>query len=285
MDIQLAHGNGIIHRHPDFASRRVEARNIDVWLPPGYSAVAAARYPVIYMHDGQNLFDPALAYGGVDWGMPAAMVRVMRDRHVRGAIIVGIWNSGEGRWCDYMPARPLTSPAAAELLEYYVQEHGGPPHSDQYLRFLVREVKPFIDATYRTLRGRAHTHVMGSSLGGLISLYALVEHPHIFGGAACLSTHWPAGGDLLVDALAAALPRPGAHKLYFDFGTATLDADYEPYQRRMDAFGAAAGYTPGKDWLTRKFPGAEHSEKAWRKRVHIPLQFLLGQPPSTHPEK
>lgn len=78
-----------------------------------------------------------------------------------------------------------------------------------------------------------------------------------------------------MDALAAALPQPGSHKLYFDFGTATLDSSYEPYQRRMDARLAAAGHTEGVDWLTRKFPGAEHSEKSWRKRVHIPLEFLL----------
>ena len=110
----------------------------------------------------------------------------------------------------------------------------------------------------------------------MISLYALEQYPQVFGGAGCVSTHWPAGGNWLVDAMAAGLPKPGSHKLYFDFGTATLDSSYERYQRRMDARVAAAGYTAGKDWLTRKFPGAEHSEKSWRARVHIPLEFLLG---------
>lgn len=97
-----------------------------------------------------------------------------------------------------------------------------------------------------------------------------------YGGAGCVSTHWPAGGDTLVDAMASALPDPAAHKLYFDFGTETLDAEYEPFQRNMDAHLRKAGYVENKNWLTLKFEGAEHSERSWRERVEIPLAFLLG---------
>ena len=119
---------------------------------------------------------------------------------------------------------------------------------------------------------------MGSSMGGLISAYALCEYPHVFGGAGCVSTHFPAGKGAVIDYLAKNLPKPGAHKLWFDYGTETLDALYEPYQRRMDAVMKAAGYTEGRDWITKKFPGAEHSEKSWRARVDQPLTFLLGAP-------
>jgi len=118
--------------------------------------------------------------------------------------------------------------------------------------------------------------VMGSSMGGLISLYAVSEYPHVFGGAGCVSTHWPAGGDLLVDAMASTLPPASTHKLYFDFGTETLDSEYEPFQQRMDSHLRQAGYVENKNWLTLKFDGAEHSEKSWRERVEIPLAFLLG---------
>ncbi|HYF63383.1 MAG TPA: alpha/beta hydrolase-fold protein, partial [Herpetosiphonaceae bacterium] len=121
-----------------------------------------------------------------------------------------------------------------------------------------------------------HTFVMGSSMGGLISLYALCQHPQVFGAAACVSTHWPIGGAPLVAAMAAALPPPGDHRLYFDYGTATLDAGYEPFQRQMDGLLAAAGYRQGRDCLTHKFPGAEHSERAWSERAAIPLAFLLA---------
>lgn len=113
-------------------------------------------------------------------------------------------------------------------------------------------------------------------MGGLISLYALEQYPHLFGGAGCLSTHWPTGEEMLVDYLGAHLPQAGAHRLYFDFGTATLDWNYEPFQRRMDEHLRAAGYREDVDWMTRKFEGAEHNEAAWRARVHIPLEFCWG---------
>ena len=126
--------------------------------------------------------------------------------------------------------------------------------------------------------------MMGSSMGGLISLYALCAYPDLFAGAGCLSTHWPAADGLVIDNLATALPPAGSHLFYFDFGTLGLDADYEPYQQRVDAIMAAAGYTAGRDWLTRKFSGATHNEGAWSARVHIPLQFLLGQATAPSPE-
>jgi predicted alpha/beta superfamily hydrolase len=147
--------------------------------------------------------------------------------------------------------------------------------SDAYLKFIVTEVKPFIDRTYRTQPDAAHTSVMGSSMGGLISVYAICEYPQVFGGAGCVSTHFPAGNGAVIDYLARSLPKPGANKFWFDYGTKTLDALYEPFQQRADAVMTAAGYTAGRDWITRKFEGAEHSEKSWRERVELPLEFLL----------
>jgi predicted alpha/beta superfamily hydrolase len=192
-----------------------------------------------------------------------------------GAIAVGVWHSPQRR-LDYMPQKPLMTEQGRPLFEQFVQAQGGSPKSDRYLRFMVEELKPFIDATYRTLPDRAHTAVLGSSMGGLISLYALAEYPSVFGRAGCVSTHWPIGGSLPVDYSANVLPRPGDHRIYFDYGTETIDADYEPYQLRMDALMQAAGYERGADWITRKFEGAEHSERAWRARVDVPLRFLLA---------
>jgi predicted alpha/beta superfamily hydrolase len=271
--ISFSDGTGFITRHADWSSQDVTPRPVDVWCPPEY-ATAAARYPVIYMHDGKWLFDSALLDGGVDWGIDEAMTRLIKDKHVPGAIVVGIWSSPQ-RARDYMPQKPLETPEGQTLLERFRTNEGGDPASDRYLQFLVKEVKPFIDQTYRTLPDQPHTSVMGSSMGGLISLYALVEYPEIFGGAGCLSTHWPIGENLLVDYLGRALPPAGRHRLYFDFGTAGLDAAYEPFQQRMDTFVRAAGYAHGRDWLTRKFEGGEHTEAAWRDRVHLPLGLLL----------
>lgn len=273
MEVTLSDGSGVIQRHHDFTTMQSPMRFVDVWLPPGYAA-GGTRYPVLYMHDGQNLFDPATSYGGVDWGMDEAITRLMAEGKTGGAIVVGIWNTPQRR-SEYMPQKPFASSPLLALTAMRAFWQPLRPGSDAYLRFLVGQVKPLIDGQYRTQPDQPNTFVMGSSMGGLISLYALEEYPHIFGGAGCVSTHWPAGGNRLVDALAAALPKPGSHRLYFDFGTATLDSSYEPYQRRMDARLAAAGYTEGVDWLTHKFPGAEHSEKSWRERVYIPLEFLL----------
>ncbi len=262
-----------LHRLPDLPYEGIAPRPVDLWLPPGYDP--ARRYPVIYMHDGQNLFEPGHAYAGIDWGIDEALTALMADRDSPGALVVGVWNSGPTRWNDYMPQAPLALPEVRATAQTYADRFSGEVVSDAYLRFLVTVLKPWVDAHYPTLPDRAHTAVMGSSMGGLISLYALTQYPAVFGVAACVSTHWPAGGHALVDYFGGVLPKPGAHRLYFDFGTETLDALYEPFQHRMDAHLEAAGYTPGRDWVTRKFPGAEHSEVAWRVRAPEILQFVV----------
>ena len=266
---------GTIERYASMPSRFVAARNVDVWLPPGYGKDPQQRYPVIYMHDGQNLFDPATSYGNVDWAVDEVMTRLIEAGEVRPAIIVGIWNTAKRRE-EYMPQRAVQGtvrfnvPGADDIRPRDVI-------SDRYVAFLVEELKPFIDAAYRTLPGRADTYVMGSSMGGLISQYAMSVHPETFGGAGCVSTHWPAGDGIALDDFAKHLPDPATHRYWFDYGTETLDATYEPYQRRADEILRKAGYVEGSNWITKKFEGAEHSEKAWRLRVDQPLKFLIGR--------
>lgn len=264
-----------LDRYPDFKSRWVASREVDVWLPPTYASHPDARFPVIYMQDGQNLFDPKTSYGGVSWSIDDAMLRLIAAHKTDGAIVVSIWNT-PARFAEYMPQKAVRGDAASTGLPGFPAIPVARLEGDAYLRFMVRELKPFVDERYRTAPNRDHTFAMGSSMGGLISLYAVLEYPDVFGGAACLSTHWPAADGRTIDYLAAHLPPAGTHKLYFDYGTATLDAEYGPYQQRADAVLRRAGYVEGRDWITRKFPGAEHSEKSWRQRVDIPLAFLLG---------
>jgi glycosidase/predicted alpha/beta superfamily hydrolase len=260
-----------------FESRHVDARRVDVWLPPSYGRDPGRRYPVLYMHDGQNLFDPALSYSGVDWGLDELITRLAAEGRVREAIVVGIWNTPK-RFAEYMPAKAITESGVP----------GGWPDmawmsrqkivSDGYLRFIVEELKPYIDAGYRTLPGRADTAIMGSSMGALISLYALTEYPEVFGGAGCVSIHWPLADGLVADYLARHLPAREGHRLYFDHGTATLDAAYAPYQRRVDALLRNSGWHEGKDFKSYEDAGAAHDERAWRARLAVPLEFLLGPP-------
>lgn len=264
---------GTIQRHTLFESKYVTARNVDVWLPPGVSEKNEYS-PVLYMHDGQNLFEPILSIGGKSWEIDKAITRLMSTKGLRGAIVVGVWNS-DLRWREFMPQRAYESPALKIHHESFLNRAGGEPISDSYLRFIVEELKPFIDSKYKTLPDQQNTFVMGSSMGGLISLYAISEYPEVFYGAGCLSTNWPAGGHELVLEMAKALPDPKSHKLYFDYGTTGLDTLYEPFQKRMDEQLRTAGYTEKRNWITLKFEGANHSEAAWQTRVEIPLSFLF----------
>ncbi len=271
-----------MHHYPAFASQFVPPRQVDVWLPPQYEQEPDGRFPTLYMHDGQNLFDPGSAYSGVTWGVAETLTRLIANGDVPPTIVVGIWNAGERRWPEYLPQRPFATPAGQQQLRHirtqFREKFGtavAEPESDNYLRFLVYELKPFIDQNYRTKPEREHTFVMGSSMGGLISLYALCEYPAVFAGAGCVSTHWPAVNGVMLPYLQEHLPAAGRHKLYFDYGTEGLDADYEPHQLAIDALLRRHGYTAGQDWLTCKFPGADHNEAAWQQRLHIPLTFLL----------
>ena len=274
---------GTVEHHAGFPARELLPRNVDVWLPPSYGTNPAKRYPVVYMQDGQNLFDPAKSFIGVDWGVDEAMTRLIAEGKIREAIIVAIWNTPD-RTKEYLPARPFREFLTEERRKAVFKELAGEDRtpltvddlrSDEYLKFLVTELKPFIDKTYRTQDECANTFIMGSSAGALISLYAICEYPHIFGGAGSVSGHYPLGDGMLVDAFRDRLPDPRCHKLYFDFGTETLDKNYEPFQWRMDTVVAERGYKRGCNWLTCKFAGADHSERSWRARVDIPLEFFL----------
>lgn len=255
---------GSVDSYQDVPSAYVPARNIDVWLPPSYATHPKRRYPVLYMHDGQNLFDPSMSFTGIDWDVDGTMTNLIDAHRVREAIVVAISNTPL-RGNEYMPAKAASLEQRAYVL------------SDGYLRFIVQELKPAIDATYRTKPAREDTMVMGSSMGGLISAYAMSEYPDVFGAAGGISTHWPANDGAVIDYLAAHLPARRTHRFYFDHGTATLDAGYAPYQQRMDAILREAGWREDRAFMSREFPGAEHNERAWRDRLEVPLQYLLGR--------
>jgi enterochelin esterase-like enzyme len=275
-------------RIENFASKFVPARNIDIWLPDNYSS--KSKYSVLYMHDGQMLFDSTTTWNKQEWGVDEVLGELLHSQKVSPCIVVGIWNTAN-RHPEYFPQKPFESLTleeqavilAAARVNASVTLLGDGPVSDNYLKFIVQELKPAIDSKYSTYTDAAHTFIMGSSMGGLISMYAICEYPEVFGGAACLSTHWP--GTFAVEGnpipgaflnyLKTHLPAPKSHRIYFDYGTATLDALYKPFQLQADEIMEQAGYT-SQNWITREFVGEDHSEQAWHKRLHIPLGFLLG---------
>jgi enterochelin esterase-like enzyme len=244
------------------------------------------------MHDGQMLYDSNNTWNHQSWEIDEIADSLQQEKKLRDFIIVGIWNSGAGRHSDYFPQKPFENLTTAEKEQVYNAYRGNGNAvfqqpilmSDDYLRFIVYELKPFIDSSYSTRSGKKFTMIAGSSMGGLISMYAICEYPNIFGAAACLSTHWPGIFSMdnnpvpaaFFNYLKTSLPSPRDHKLYFDYGDATLDALYPPLQQEADKILKSKGFNE-KNWITRFFPGDNHSEAAWRKRMHIPLLFLLGK--------
>lgn len=274
--------SGRIERLANFPSRHVDPRHVDVWLPEGFSP--ERRYAVLYMHDGQMLFDPATTWNRQAWHVDRAITRLAKAGAIRDVIVVGVWNNGPLRHSEYMPQAFLPLMPAAQRERLVTEALKGQPRSDAYLRFLVEELKPAIDARYPTLPGREHTFLMGSSMGGLISVYAMSEHPQVFGGAAGLSTHWvgtfEANAAIPMAAFAYLRERladPATHRLYQDHGTTQLDALYAPYQSLVSSLAREKGYVDGRNFMSLVFEGTGHNEADWARRLEVPLAFLLGR--------
>jgi predicted alpha/beta superfamily hydrolase len=281
--------SGSIRHFENFTSKYVMPRNIDVWLPDGYSA--AKKYTVLYMQDGKALFDADIMWNHLDWGVDEVLGKLLAENKIKNCIVVGAWNTETTRHNEYLPQKPFESlkRTGQEIMLNAKRANGQAVftfyqiQSDNYLRFLVLELKPFIDSSFSTRPDQQNTFIAGSSMGALISIYAICEYPEVFGGAACLSTHWtgifrtdnnpfPAA---MMKYLGRNLPSPRDHKIYFDYGSATLDSLYKPFQQKADKKMRLNGFG-SNNWMTKEFLGADHSESSWNKRLHIPALYLLG---------
>ena len=253
-----------------------ETRHVEVWLPPGYADHPERRYRVIYMSDGENLFDPRIANTGVDWGVDEAMMRGVEQGLFEPAIIVATWSTAR-RTKEYSPW------------------HDAP----QYARFLIEELMPRVNAEFRTHTDRDSTFVMGSSMGGLLSYYLVKNHPNLFSACGCVSTAFlvsearlaqsGAGDQSDVDAtpyiitdIANGDTVPGGVRMFFDYGTEGLDANYGPQHAAVRDWLLRQGFSEGEDFVIRVYNGANHNEASWRARLDDQLLWLLearkGQP-------
>ncbi len=267
------------------AAAGLPEQRLTIWLPPGYDK-GGKRYPVLYMHDGHNLFDPAKSNFNKVWAADKAMLAAMRTGKVAPHIIVGIWAPGQDRYRQYLPqslyqASSGTPRAAMDAMT------GGPVISAAYLDWLAGPLKQWVDTSFRTRPGRDDTAIMGSSMGGLMSCYAFLERPQTYGRAGCVSSHWPAADPRAVGEaspelialwdgwFAARLGQPDGRRVWMDHGTATLDAFYAPYQQAIDVRMAASGWQRGRDWESKVYEGAEHEENAWARRLPEVFGWLL----------
>lgn len=278
--------SGIIKRIDSFPSRFVRPRTVDVWLPENYSEVE--KFSVLYMHDGQMLFDAKTTWNKQEWKVDEIVGNLIFEEKIKNTIVVAIWNHSDIRHQNYYPQKPFEAlpkkfrDSIATISEKQYGSDFKSPDSDNYLKFIIEEVKPIIDKSFSVYTNAENTFISGSSMGGLISMYALCEYPKVFGGAACLSAHWPGlmpfKGNPVPETffkyLERNLPSSKTHKIYFDYGTATLDKFYLPYQYRVDEVLKLKGFDTTNS-KNLKFEGHDHSENSWNQRFQIPVEFLL----------
>ena len=258
---------GDVRLHKDFHSQVLgNDRDLIVYLPPGYDNSPRQKYSVLYFHDGQNLFDGATSYiPGQEWRLHEAAQALIATRKIEPLIIVGIYNTGKDRVEEYTP---VPDPK---------YEVGG--KADLYGRMLVEELKPFIDRTYRTLKGAKHTGLGGSSLGGLVSLYLGLKYSNVFGRLAVISPSVFWGEKFIVHYVEALRVKPD-ERIWLDIGTregqsAAEQQDTVSNARLLQNALIKKGWRAEQNLKYFEAEGAEHNERAWASRVPSMLEFLF----------
>lgn len=290
---------GKVERWEGFNWGKLLPRTVEVWLPPKPYWDQVSPLPVWYLHDGQNLMDPKIGYGGQSWQLDSLMQVHLADGSMPPCLLVLIDNSSR-RFEDYLP--PPCLEGLAEPLHRTLQaERQGTALGREYGRWISQELKPWIGLNYPVVADPAAHYLMGASMGGLISSYLLAAYPEHFGGAACLSTHWPLSLkqqdlglsqpyrswlaqelDSLVETKKsmAGDGHPGAgrvavHSLYMDYGDQTLDALYPPHQKAFDQLLQKGKFTRKARYTSRFFPGAAHREADWSKRCMQAMAWVM----------
>ncbi len=260
---------GNIHRHSHFESRILRnRRDVLVYLPRGYRRRMRDRYPVLYLHDGQNVFDEATAFGHNEWGVDETAQRLIRTGLIDPLIIVAVDNTGENRIHEYTPTRGV------------IDQSGKRPKRSKglgrkYGRFLVEELKPFIDKLYRTKPEAEFTGLGGSSLGGLITLCLGLWYPDVFRRLAVMSPSvwWD---DCVIYRMVEELEDKLPLKIWLDTGT------HEPGWQRAGVLRdrlVEKGWRLYDDLQYLEIAGAEHSESAWAARIETVLRYLYPPAP------
>lgn len=264
---EVAHTvSGDLRLIEDFAMPQLgTTRTLRILLPPGYEA-SGRRYPVLYMHDAQNLFDAATSFAG-EWNVDETLAKLSASGALPPMIVVGIDHGGQARLAEYSPYRDERIPTAK---------------GDAYADFLVKTLKPWVDRTYRTKPEAEHTALAGSSLGGLITLHTLLRHPGVFGKAACFSSSFWVGERRMLREAAAAKPDP-ALRLYLDIGDREAGAPADSRQTVQDTLDVAEALRRrglgSEHLMVQVAGGARHTESAWAARLPTALQWLFQAAP------
>src|SRR6266404_478668 len=256
---------GNIKRHRAFPSKVLgNRREVLVYLPPGYRRFSGKDYPVVYLHDGQNVFDAATAFAGVEWGVDETAERLIQKKLIEPLIIVAVANTGEERIHEYAPTRGVIDAKAK-------RKKRSRGLARKYGHFLIEELKPYIDRKYRTNPDAEFTGLGGSSLGGLATLAIGILYPHAFSRLMVMSPSiwWD---DFAIYRLVDSIEQKPPVKIWLDTGTA--EPGWEQGRELRNRL-------IGKDWKLLddlqylEVKGADHSEAAWARRVEPALRFLF----------
>jgi predicted alpha/beta superfamily hydrolase len=262
--LRRAASEGRLRYHRRFASKFLSTRrDLIVYLPPGYEDSAKTRYPVLYMQDGQNLFDPATAFGGSDWRVDITADELISNGSIPPLIIVGIYNTGVRRISEYTPTRDPRL------------KKGG--KAARYAEMLAREIKPFIDTEYRSAKSAGSTGVGGSSLGALAAFQAGLSYPAVFGLLALMSPSvwWDSRVILKMPDRFKSAARP---RVWLDVGGQEGSHPEEMLDetRQLRNVLETRGWKEGENLCYGEFPDAGHNEGAWGERFGLVLQYLYG---------
>jgi predicted alpha/beta superfamily hydrolase len=250
--------SGRLRKHEQFRSRFLRnQRDLIVYVPPGYDEQPQRRFPVLYLHDGQNLFDRATAFGGQDWNVHGAADYLIQAGSLEPILIVGIYNTGKSRIQEYTPSK------APKI---------GGGRADRYGKFLLLEVMPFIQNEYRAQTGPQVTGIGGSSLGGLVSLYFGLKYPQTFGKIAALSPSVWWNQRIILRFAAAATPQPRP-RIWLDIGTREGPKIVPDVELFRDVL-VKRGWRENQDLHYERVEGGEHNEAAWSQRIGRVLAFL-----------
>lgn len=262
-------------------SEYIEDHIVDVWLPEDYPN--GGPYDVLYMNDGGSLYGLAKGhYNNIEWRVDETVSELVERGAIPPSIVVGIHNTGRNRTSEYFPQKAVKNIDKEEFTGFMVNVADS-ARADNYLKFIVKALKPYIDKNFNVKSDKDHTFILGSSMGGLISMYAKCEYPDVFKGAGCLSSHFvgrmeandaiPNG---ILKYMEENLPTPTADNIfYFNYGDVELDSLYAPYQKRVDSLMVAKGYN-SDNWQTHFYPGESHSQPSWAKNLDVALRFIMG---------
>lgn len=275
---------GDIHRHYIYSPEMGDTMTIDVWTPQDFNPNRQTPYPVIFMHDGQNLFDANTTWNHQAWEADSITSVLISSNEIEAPVIIGIHSVDSTRIGDLTPQDALGYASPTLLTQLSKAFPNIKIRGNAYAQFISTTLRDSLMTEYNLAKDPKYTSVMGSSMGGLMSIYTLCKYPEIFGNAACLSTHWigivgeesefqSAMEKFLTDNL----PKDDLHRIYLDTGDATIDSLYTPAHQSVVNLITKSGYKSPASFEHHTFHGHKHEEKSWSSRLFIPLKFLLAK--------